>query len=513
MSLAVVTSRAMLGVDAVEVTVETHLSNGLPGFAIVGMPETAVRESKERVRSAILNSGLSFPDRRITVNLAPADLPKAGGQYDLAIAASILLASKQIPADELQCKELMGELALNGDLRSVRGVVAAIMAARSAGRSIVLPVANIEETNLVNYDGVDSVSSLLSFVSLTQTGKALEEASIKCSSNVNQGNEECRFLNIRGQQFAKRVIHIAAAGRHDVLLIGPPGCGKTMLAQNLCALLPRLSESEAMEVAAIRSVAGLPVSQDNLRQRPIRSPHHSATGVALVGGGARANPGEVTLAHRGVLFLDEFSEFKPGALDALREPMETGEITLSRANYRIRYPADFQLVAAMNPCPCGNASDPQRECRCSAERVSRYLGKLSGPLLDRMDLSVELAGLTQAELLQQSSTEESDYRPQWLEARQKVIECQQRQLQRAGKLNSALSANDLDIHCGLTQSLRKLLAETMDQLGLSARSVHRLMKVSRTIADLAGKQTIAREHLLEAIALRRSDCLLQTRRR
>ncbi|MCG8413799.1 MAG: YifB family Mg chelatase-like AAA ATPase [Pseudomonadales bacterium] len=506
MSLAVVTSRALLGIDAVEVTVETHLSNGLPGFAIVGMPETAVRESKERVRSAILNSGLEFPERRITVNLAPADLPKTGGQYDLAIAASILAASDQIPTDTLQHTELMGELALNGEVRAVRGVVAAIVAAKTAGKSVVLPAANSQETNLVAYDSVESVSSLLSFVALSRTGCSTDESACGWVTEVVE-TEESSFLNIRGQTLAKRAIQIAAAGRHDVLLVGPPGCGKTMLAQNLTALLPALSETEAMEVAAIRSVTGLPVNHNNLKHRPIRSPHHSATHVALVGGGAKANPGEVTLAHRGVLFLDEFSEFKPGALDALREPMEVGEITLSRANYRIRYPADFQLVAAMNPCPCGYASDRRRECRCPPERVSRYLGKLSGPLLDRMDLSIELPGLTQAELLQQDTISEEENTQWWLDAKQRVQECQQRQLERACKLNNALTSNELEVHCRLNQSLRKLLANTMEQLGLSARSVHRIIKVARTIADLAGKDEIEREDLLEAIALRRSDCL------
>ncbi len=506
MSLAVVTSRALLGIEAVEVTVETHLSNGLPGFAIVGMPETAVRESKERVRSAILNSGLAFPERRITVNLAPADLPKTGGQYDLAIAASILLASNQIPAQALQQRELMGELALNGEVRAVRGVVAAIVAAKAADNSIVLPAANSEERNLVAYERVESVSSLLSFVALSRMGRAEGEPTCSSSTEV-EVNDDSRFLNIKGQLLAKRAIQIAAAGRHAVLLVGPPGCGKTMLAQNLTALLPALSDSEAMEVAAIRSVTGLPVGQKSLKQRPIRSPHHSATHVALVGGGAKANPGEVTLAHRGVLFLDEFSEFKPSALDALREPMEVGEITLSRANYRVRYPADFQLVAAMNPCPCGYASDPRRECRCSAERVSRYLGKLSGPLLDRMDLSIELPGLTQAELLQQNPIGEEENAQWWFDAKQRVQECQQRQLERACKLNSALSSNELEIHCRLNLSLRKLLASTMEQLCLSARSVHRIIKVARTIADFAARKDIGREDLLEAISLRRSDCL------
>ena len=505
MSLATVSSRAILGIEAVPVTVETHLSNGLPGFAIVGLPETAVRESKERVRSAILNAGLDFPERRITVNLAPADLPKAGGQYDLAIAMSILLASGQIPHDSLNDIEIMGELALDGSLRRIAGAVPAILAARSCSHSVILPRENQAETGLVAYHRALGVDSLLEYVNHLKTGAEIPLPKPHRVTEAVAKNNGCEFLEIKGQYMARRAVQIAAAGRHNLLLIGPPGCGKTMLAQNLIRLLPPLTEKEAMEVAAIRSVSRPGISVNPLQCRPLRSPHHSATYVALVGGGNRANPGEVTLAHCGVLFLDEFSEFKPSALDALRESLETGEVSISRANYRISYPADFQLVAAMNPCPCGYASDPVRDCHCTSDKINRYLGKLSGPLLDRIDLMVELPSLTHAELLERN--QQGDFQTEWLHARDKVKSSHAKQNARMGKLNYALQSSELEQHCGLSTELRKLLADSMDEMGLSALVVHRIIKVARTIADFDGEEDIGQQQLLEAISYRRSPCL------
>ncbi len=500
MSLATVATRALLGVEAVPVTVETHLSNGLPGFAIVGLPETAVRESKERVRSAILNSGLNFPERRITVNLAPADLPKSGGQFDFAIAVSILLASGQLPGAELDSIEVMGELALDGVLRKICGAVPAILAAKKSGLGIVLPLANKPELQLVGYPRSGAVGTLLAFVDHLLNGTSLEEV----EAFVPAASEQTRhiFLDIRGQMQARRAVQIAAAGRHNLLMIGPPGCGKTLLAHNLARLLPPLAMGEAMEVAAIRSICGHTLNLNEELTRPLRSPHHSATHVAMVGGGNRAQPGEVTLAHRGVLFLDEFSEFKPNALDSLRESLESGAVTVSRANYRITYPADFQLVAAMNPCPCGYATDPGHECLCPPDKLNRYLSKLSGPLLDRIDLTIQLASLSHAELLQESAHSENSHE-EWQQASKQIVKCHDKQMARAEKLNYALNVNELDKYCVLSKSLRDLLASTMDRLRLSARGIHRIIKVARTIADYEGSNDIEQEHLLEAISYRR----------
>jgi magnesium chelatase family protein len=499
MSLATIQSRALLGVDALEVTVETHLSNGLPAFAIVGLPETAVKESKERVRSAIINSGLEFPTRRITVNLAPADLPKAGGRYDLAIALSILIASGQLEKSRLENMEVLGELALDGSIRAVQGTVCAILAASRQANKILLPAANREELALVAYKHSYSASSLSElFQALTQGITALEFPR-RTESNSYEPTHQDNFSEIKGQAFAKRAVQIAAAGGHNLLMIGPPGSGKTLLANLLIGLLPCLSEAEALEVATIKSVARQPFQQCDWSERPIRSPHHTATSASLVGGGHRASPGEISLAHRGVLFLDELSEFKPSVLDALREPLESGEITVSRANYRVKFPANFQLLAAMNPCPCGYASDPHHECRCTDERINRYLGKLSGPLLDRIDLVIEVPALSQVELLAEADDDQN-----WGEVRLKIDACREIQTQRAGKLNSELQLADLKKYCDIDKEQRAGLASIMDKLSLSARATHRIIRMARTIADIEGRAEIDERDLMEAIGYRRS---------
>lgn len=504
MSLAVVYTRANQGVESPLVTVETHLSNGLPALSMVGLPETAVRESRERVRSAILHAGLEFPAGRITINMAPAGLPKSGGRYDLAIALSILSASGQLPSRELASTEILGELALSGDVRGVPGVLPAVIAARDAGRSLLVPAANTEEASLVE-------GSIFTAATLQEACQHFMDQSLVAVPHrrgaADPGN--CRhsadIAGIRGQHLAKRALLIAAAGAHNMLMVGPPGTGKTLLANTLPGLLPPLHEAEALEAASVRSVAGQPLTPSQWALPPFRAPHHSASSVAMVGGGRHLTPGEVTLAHAGVLFLDELTEFKRHVLECLREPLESGTVTIARADYRVAFPARFQLLAAMNPCPCGYHGDTQGQCRCTPERIARYLEKISGPLLDRIDLHVAVPRLDYRELMgrEPSSTGSHGSAAQnSASLRQVVVASRQRQLARAGVLNSHLSAAQLDLVCKLDKDSDALLQQIVERLRLSARACHRLLKLARTIADLESSPHIGPGHLAEAASYR-----------
>lgn len=495
MSLAIVHSRAQVGIEAPAVTVEAHLANGLPSLALVGLPETAVKESKDRVRSAILNCAFDFPARRITLNLAPADLPKDGGRFDLAIALGILAASGQVPASALEQLECLGELALSGAVRPVQGVLPAALAARAAGRTLLVPKANAEEASLASGLCVIAVEHLLEVAAHLNGQTPI--APYQAQGLLRQIQPYPDLAEVQGQLAAKRALLVAAAGSHNLLFSGPPGTGKTLLASRLPGLLPPLDEQEALEVAAIHSVAShTPLSA--WPQRPFRTPHHSASGPALVGGGSRPQPGEITLAHQGVLFLDELPEFDRKVLEVLREPLESGHIVIARARDKVRFPARFQLVAAMNPCPCGHLGDPSGRCRCSAEQIQRYRGKLSGPLLDRIDLHLSVPRETTR--LQSSN----DPGPGSAELAGLVIRARQQQLARQGCANAHLDLAGVQQHCGLNGEDRHWLENACERLGLSLRAAHRVLKVARTLADLDDTANIGRQHLAEALQYRPS---------
>ena len=494
MALAIVHSRAKIGVDAPSVTIEVHLSNGLPGLTIVGMPETAVRESKDRVRSALLNSHFEFPARRITINLAPADLPKEGGRFDLAIALGILAASEQLPAEQLADTEVIGELALSGELRSIDGVLPTALACARAGKSLIAPIGNASEAALSKNTVVYGAQHLLEVCAHLNGKQPLvpSTTSIPGSIDVPAGD----ISDIVGQHQAKRALEIAAAGGHNLLFKGPPGTGKTMLASRLPGILPPLSADELLEVAAIHSVAGLGL-RNALSQPPFRSPHHTASATALVGGGSVPRPGEISLAHHGVLFLDELPEFPRKVLEVLREPLESGEIMISRVQAQTRYPARFQLVAAMNPCPCGYHGDPDGRCRCTAEQLARYRGRISGPLLDRIDLQIEMPRIPWRQL-QGEPGEDS------VTVRARVERARQLQRQR-GCLNAHMPLERINHDCRLTANEQRLLEKAVGRFALSPRAVHRVLKVARSIADLDDSPRIAAPHLQEAISYRCLD--------
>jgi magnesium chelatase family protein len=499
MSLAIVYSRGRSGIHAPLVTVEVHVANGLPAMSIVGLPETAVKESKDRVRGALLNSRFDFPAQRITINLAPADLPKEGGRFDLAIALGILAASGQIPTAQLAHYECVGELSLGGELRPVSGVLPVALQARNSRRKLILPRENAAEAALIEGIEIIPAEHLLE-ICAHLSGQMMIAATFWQAEPVIKPSD-IDFADVHGQYHVKRAFEIAAAGAHNLLMLGPPGTGKSMIAARLSTILPVLTEQQAQETAAIASISEHGLDVDNWLQPPFRAPHHTASAAALVGGGSNPKPGEISLAHNGVLFLDELAEFDRKVLEVLREPLETGHITISRASRQVNFPARFQLIAAMNPCPCGYQGDASGRCHCTSEQVGRYRAKISGPLLDRIDMHLEVPRVSH-EILRKGSPEGEETSTV---IRGRAVAARNLALARGGKANAVLSAKETLQFCGLSESGHRLLAQAMDKFGLSNRAYHRILKLARTIADLGQSPHIEIPHLSEAISYRKLD--------
>ena len=498
MTIATILSRAQYGMHAPQVAVEVDIGSGLPSFTIVGLPEAVVKESKDRVRAALLNCNFELPPGRITVNLAPADLPKEGGRFDLPIAVGILVASDQVITTQLGKCELYGELSLSGELRPITGALIAALAATRDNHQLIVPRDNCAETQVIRGCSAIVADNLLQVCAHLNATQPLPVADLIVTATTLPVVPD--LSDVRGQAHAKRALEVAATGEHSLLLLGPPGTGKSMLAQRLPGILPPLNDDEALETAAIRSLIGRSIELDTWRIRPFRAPHHTASAVALVGGGSQPRPGEISLAHNGVLFLDELPEFDRRVLEVLREPLESGVICISRAARQAEFPARFQLIAAMNPCPCGYLGDAASKCRCTAEQIQRYRMRISGPLMDRLDMHVEVPRVAVNEL--QTAVENT---ASSAAVRDRVLAARQIQWQRQGKCNARLLAAEVERWCLPDRDASNLLARAMQKFALSARAYHRILKVARSIADLDAREQITSVHVGEAIALRRLD--------